>query len=118
MVKVKAKESLTLSTYFALELLQRTDSRVAPRQEHTVASRITAPQLHVRVPITGKQATASTAARYHKPHRKKRVKRRRLCMSPGARRGDIPGCEVRVSLLLQLDEDSHIVRYRARKSSV
>lgn len=43
---------LTRDTHCVLELLQRTDSRVAPRHAHTAASSARAPQLHASVPIT------------------------------------------------------------------
>ncbi|KAA8595807.1 hypothetical protein FQN60_011098 [Etheostoma spectabile] len=53
-------------SYFALELLQWTDSRVTARHELMMASRITAPQLHGILPITGINRR-STAARVPAP---------------------------------------------------
>lgn len=44
----------TCQTYLVLELLHRIDSSVAARQEHTMASRITAAQPCALLPITGK----------------------------------------------------------------
>lgn len=97
------------STHLVLELLQWMDSSVAARHEPMLASRTVAPQLHAILPIPRQKKQRSQLPLRLQDHKTvwKRLGRCRLCVSPGARNGHIPG---RTIFSLQLQEMFHIVR--------